>query len=165
MTASGVSGPDRWHGTGSDQLRMDLHRARAALVEAELSDPPADRFAAAHLAALRMAAIVLSVRARSTRPGPRNAWVVLSEAAPEFAEWAAFFAATQPKRKAIEQGARYAVSTREADDLVRDAGSFLLLVERSLQVAGLSPAAERGERQAVDQGSDLRSGPTRRATA
>ena len=165
MTASGSAGPDRSNGTGKDQLRMDLHRARAALVEAELSDPPADRYAAAHLAALRMAAVVLSVRSRATRPGPRNAWLVLSEVAPELAEWAAFFAATQPKRESIERGARYAVSSREADDLVRDAGSFLSLVERSLQAAGLGPGSVHDAGQTAGQEAAARSGTIRRATA
>lgn len=122
-------------GSGEDRLRVDLHRARAALVEAELSDHAPDRYVGAHVAALRVAAIVLSVRAQSRRLGPRDAWVVLSEVAPELAEWAAFFAATQPKREAIDRGARYAVTTREADDLLRDASSFLSLVENNLNAA------------------------------
>ncbi len=139
--------------SGSEQLRTDLRRARAALFDAEVCASPAERYAAAHLAALRMAAVVLSVRSRSgagSRPGllaPRDAWLVLSEVAPEFAEWAGFFAATQPKREAIEAGSRYAVSSREADDLVRDAASFLSLVERSLAERGLGAAGR--EQQAL----------------
>ena len=62
----------------------------------------------------------------------RNAWVLLAEVAPEFAEWAAFFSAGRAKRAAAEAGSRRAVTEREADDLVRDADRFLGLVEESL---------------------------------
>mgnify|MGYP003338751307 CR=1 FL=1 len=56
--------------------------------------------------------------------------------APEFEEWAAFFAAGAGKRAAAEAGSTRAVTAREADDLVRDAERFLALVEQSL---GLQP--------------------------
>ena len=118
-------------------LRADLQRAQAAILEAELATDPSERFLAAHLAALRVAAIVLRVRAGSTptrQPGrPRNAWRLVAEVAPEFAEWAAFFAATEAKRDAVRTGDRTIVSAREADDLVRDARAFLRLVENSLR--------------------------------
>lgn len=115
-------------------LRMDLQRARSALVEAELSCHPSDRFLAAHLAALRVAAIVLALRARpgQSNSRPRNAWLVLAEVAPELGEWAAFFAATEAKREAVRAGATAIINAREADDLVRDAQAFLGLVERAL---------------------------------
>jgi len=57
---------------------------------------------------------------------------MLAEVAPELAEWAAFFAATEPKRDAIRAGATSIVSGREADDLVRDAEAFLRVVERAV---------------------------------
>jgi hypothetical protein len=63
---------------------------------------------------------------------PRNAWRMLADVAPELAEWAAFFAATESKRDAIRGGATSIVSAREADDLVRDAKAFLRLVERAI---------------------------------
>jgi len=115
-------------------IQLDLQRARAALVEAELSCQPSDRYLAAHLAALRVAAIVLALRARPGRGSsrPRNAWLVLAEVAPEFGEWAAFFAATQGKREAVRAGATTIVNAREADDLIRDAQTFLGLVEHAL---------------------------------
>jgi hypothetical protein len=115
-------------------LAQDLQRARAALLDAELSDHPSERFLAAHLAALRVAAIVLALRARPGRGSsrPRNAWLLLAEVAPELGEWAAFFAATQGKREAVRAGATTIVTAREADDLVRDAQTFLGLVERGL---------------------------------
>jgi hypothetical protein len=57
---------------------------------------------------------------------------MLAEVAPELAEWAAFFAATEARRDAIQAGATSIVSAREADDLVRDAQAFLRLVERAV---------------------------------
>jgi hypothetical protein len=115
-------------------IQLDLQRARSALIEAELSQHPSDRFLAAHLAALRVAAIVLALRARPGRGSsrPRNAWLVLADVAPELAEWAAFFAATEGKREAVRAGATTLVNAREADDLLRDAGTFLTVVERAL---------------------------------
>jgi SAV_6107-like HEPN len=122
----------------------DLRRARSSLAEAELARRPSDRYLAAHLAALRVVAIVLTHRppSRLGRPDgrPRNAWQMLAEVAPELAEWAAFFAATEPKREAIRAGTNSVVSAREADDLVRDARAFLSLVERAI---GSSTLRER----------------------
>jgi hypothetical protein len=123
------------HSPSPASLRADLQRAHAAILEAELAANPSERFLAAHLAALRVAAIILRVRAGSapSRPGrPRNAWRLVADVAPEFAEWAAFFAATEAKRDAVRSGATAIVSAKEADDLVRDARSFLRLVEHSL---------------------------------
>ncbi len=113
----------------------DLIRAGHALDEAEEAPDHLIRYASAHVAALRAAAAVLAVRARPTpgrRRAQRNAWVLLAEVAPEFAEWAAFFAAGASKRAAAEAGLTRAVSERDADDLLRDATTFVELVERSL---------------------------------
>jgi SAV_6107-like HEPN len=122
----------------------DLRRARSALAEAELARRPNERYLAAHLAALRVVAIVLSHRAPAgsgrVQGRPRNAWQMLADVAPELAEWAAFFAATEARRDAIRGGATSIVSVREADDLVRDARAFLRLVERAI---GFSAARER----------------------
>ena len=110
-----------------------LQIARRGLVEAGTSRTPAERYATAHLAALRAAAAVLACRMRpgSGRRGPRSVWVVLPEVAPELGEWAAFFAAGAGKRAAAEAGLP-AVSTRDSDDLLRDATAFLALVEATL---------------------------------
>lgn len=125
----------------------DLRRARSSLAEAELARRPSDRYLAAHLAALRVVAIVLSHRAASTvgrsTGRPQNAWRMLAEVAPELAEWAAFFAATQGKRDAIRAGATSIVSAREADDLVIDAGAFLRLVERAVGLSAVREGAIR----------------------
>ena len=99
--------------------------ARRGLVEAALAETAAARYAAAHLAALRAAAAVLAARARpaTRRSGPRSVWTLLPRVAPEFAEWAQFFAAGSAKRSLASAGIA-AVSTREADDLLRDADVF-----------------------------------------
>jgi hypothetical protein len=65
--------------------------------------------------------------------------VLLTEVAPEFAEWATFFSAGAAKRAAAEAGSRRAVTEREADDLVRDADRFLALVETALGLTGHAP--------------------------
>jgi hypothetical protein len=117
----------------------DLSRARTALAEAREADDHLIRYSSAHVAALRVAAAVLAVRARPVRSGARrrvqrNAWVLLSEVAPEFGEWASFFAAGATQRAAAEAGLERAVTTREADDLVRAAETFYELVDSSLNL-------------------------------
>lgn len=111
-----------------------LGTARRGLVVAATAPTPGERYAAAHLAALRAAAAVLAARARplGRRGGPRSVWVVLPQVAPELAEWAAFFAAGAGKRAAVEAGLTRAVQPREADDLLRDAATFVALVETTL---------------------------------
>jgi hypothetical protein len=118
--------------------------ARRGLAEA--AQTPADglRYATAHLAALRAAAAVLAALARP-EPGRRNrvtsVWTLLAGVAPELSEWASFFAAGASKRAAAEAGIPRAVTTREADDLIRAAEQFVEVVAVSL---GLSyqPALE-----------------------
>jgi hypothetical protein len=107
-----------------------LDQAHRALVEAGNSVDPRQRYATAHLAALRGAAAVLAARTRPEggRGRPRSAWVLLGQVAPELGEWATFFAAGAGKRAAAEAGLSHAVTEREADDLVRDAGAFLAVV-------------------------------------
>jgi hypothetical protein len=113
-----------------------LAAARSGLSQAAAADRPAERYAAAHLAALRCAAAVLAARARpgGRRRGPTSAWALLCTVAPELGEWSAYFAAGALKRAAAEAGQRNAVTSREADDLLRDAQIFLALVETTLGV-------------------------------
>lgn len=113
--------------------------ARGLLVDASLglgracaAGDPADRYAIAHLAALRGAAAVLAARARPTRGRQGSAWTLMSRVAPEFAEWAAFFAAGSAKRQAVQAGLPAGVTAREADDLVRQVALFLALVGESI---------------------------------
>ncbi len=121
-----------------------LGLARRGLGEAAAAATPGERYAAAHLAALRVAAAVLACRARpadvpgapARRARPTSAWVLLAGVAPELAEWAAFFAAGATKRANAEAGLPSAVTSREADDLLRDAEAFLTMVEGSLALPG-----------------------------
>jgi hypothetical protein len=118
-----------------------LDQAHRGLAEAAACADPRQRYATAHLGALRGAAAVLAARTRpeSARRRPRSAWVLLAEVAPELGEWATFFAAGAAKRAAAEAGLSRAVTEREADDLVRDVGAFLAVVESCL---GSTPAPE-----------------------
>jgi len=113
-----------------------LAHARRTLAEAAEQSGPPDRYAGAHLAALRGAAAVLA--ARSEPPGavirrrPTSAWVLLRSMAPELAEWASLFAAGARKRAAAETGAPGSVTAQEAEDLVRSVETFLAVVETTL---------------------------------
>lgn len=124
-----------------------LAAAQRGLVAAALATTPAERYSAAHLAALRSAAAVLAARAR---PGSRlhgsgsrlrSVWVLLPTVAPHLAEWAEFFAAGAATRAAAEAGIPV-VSARQADDLLRDAEAFHLqicaLLDHPTAYAGVS---------------------------
>jgi hypothetical protein len=151
-----------------------LERSAQSLREAITTSEVTLRYACAHVAALRATAALLAARANPTagskrgRPQQKNAWVLLAEVAPEFSEWAAFFAAGAAKRAAAEAGSQRAVTEREADDLVRDADRFLGLVEESLGLtrhvpfqevlpwcaggaSGKAEAGRRGEATASDE--------------
>lgn len=114
-----------------------IDHARGGLAQAAATASAGERYAAAHLAALRAGAAVLAARSRPVRGsrarrgrsgGPRNVWVDLAHVAPELAEWAEFFAAGASKRAAAQAGLPRAVTAREADDMLRDADAFLGLV-------------------------------------
>ncbi|MDY0812305.1 SAV_6107 family HEPN domain-containing protein [Kitasatospora purpeofusca] len=121
------------------EAHRTLDRARS------LADDPLERYAAAHLAALRTVAAVLAVRGRPEkserrRRAIRSAWEVLPEVAPELAEWAPYFAAGARRRAAAEAGITGAASARDADDLIRNSALFLRLVERLLGLRAVPPA-------------------------
>lgn len=129
------------------QSALDLlGQARAGLAETTRLPSPGERYAGAHLAALRGTAAVLAARAHpDTHSGTgarrrrrlRSAWELLCEVAPEMGEWAAFFAAGAAKRAAAEAGVTHAVTVREADDLVRDVETFLAVVATTVGVRAL----------------------------
>jgi hypothetical protein len=102
-----------------------LAAAQRGLVEATYAETADERYVGAHLSALRSAAAVLAARAQpaKSRARLRSVWSVLPAVAPEFTEWAQFFAASAAKRSAAEAGLRV-VTQREADDLLRDAETF-----------------------------------------
>jgi hypothetical protein len=109
---------------GRDLLRT----AVLALDDAYQAQTPAQRYVAAHIAALRAGAALLAVRARPSRSGRiRSVWQMVPAIAPdhaELAEWCAYFEAVGRRRVFVEIG-REAVTQRQADDLLRDAEAFL----------------------------------------
>ncbi|MFD8966295.1 SAV_6107 family HEPN domain-containing protein [Streptomyces sp. NPDC059568] len=121
-----------------------LAQARTGLDEAAELDTPNERYATAHLAALRTAAAVLAARGRPEttvrkRRRIRSAWEVLPEIAPELTEWSSLFASGAERRARAEAGIRGAASSRDADDLLRDVAMFLRLVERLLVLEPVLP--------------------------
>lgn len=126
-----------------------IEGARRSLSRAAIAVTPHERYAAAHLAALRAAAAVIAVVvARSSKSSMngfprgrvRSAWVVLREVCPPLAEWADFFAAGASTRAAAEAGIP-CVSGRAADDLVRDVEIFVARVCDVLELS-YQPALE-----------------------
>ncbi|MGE5133246.1 MAG: SAV_6107 family HEPN domain-containing protein [Gemmatimonadota bacterium] len=117
-----------------------LESARQGLIGAASETGAGARYVAAHLAALRAAAAIVAARSAPgsgprRRSQPRSVWELLPRVEPALAEWAAFFAAGAGKRAAAEAGLLRAVSAREADDLLRDAETFVSLAEQALGMA------------------------------
>ncbi|MFG2424814.1 SAV_6107 family HEPN domain-containing protein [Streptomyces sp. NPDC048448] len=124
-----------------------LHQARQGIRKARTGTPN-ERFATAHLAALRTAAAVLATRGRpeATPRKPvriRTAWEVLPEIAPELSSWAELFGAQAEQRARAEAGITGAASSRDAQDMTRDAELFLRLVERILLLPTRANLADR----------------------
>nr|WSZ95580.1 SAV_6107 family HEPN domain-containing protein [Streptomyces sp. NBC_00857] len=127
-----------------------LAQARRGLDEAATLDTPNERYATAHLAALRTAAAMLAARGRpeatsQRRRRIRSAWEVLPEIAPELSEWSSLFASGAPRRARAEAGIKDAVGSRDADDLLRDVAMFLRLVERLLVLEPELPRPRAGQ--------------------
>jgi len=110
-----------------------LQSARQGLAEAAEEGGAGSRYVAAHLAALRAAAAIVAARPEAGK-APKSVWELLPRVEPTLSEWAAFFAAGARKRAAAEAGLARAVSAAEADDLLRDAETFLSLAEDALGV-------------------------------
>lgn len=108
-----------------------LDRSRESLIDARHEPLTERRYQIAHLAALRAAAAVLAARSRpavggrSSVRGMVTVWDLIPALAPELSEWSGVFARCTSSREDR-------VSTREADDLVRDAERFLELVAHAL---------------------------------
>jgi SAV_6107-like HEPN len=117
-----------------------LRTARHGLAEAEAETDAGTRYIGAHLAALRAAAAIVAARGEpgsgARRRRPRSVWELLPQVEPALAEWAAFFAASAAKRAAAEAGLPRAATAVEADDLLRDAATFLGVAERALGLDG-----------------------------
>lgn len=137
---------------GADRPRLApgaadlLHQARQGIRKARTGTPN-ERFATAHLAALRTAAAILATRSRPEptrmRARIRSAWEVLPDVAPELSSWAELFGAQAERRARAEAGIPGAVSSQDAQDMVRDAGMFLRLVERMLVLPTRANLADR----------------------
>lgn len=123
MTAvmSGQAGP-MW------RCQAVLGQARELLEDARSQPLAADRFRISHLAALRASAALL---AAYSGPGqrlvkrPTSAWVLLTKLAPPMSAWAAYFSAGATRRAAADAGVAGAVSSHDADELVRSVDTFI----------------------------------------
>jgi hypothetical protein len=122
-TPSPQTTPSR-QGAGATTVLELLERAEASLLAACHSREVDQRHQHARLGALRAAAALVAARTTGSASGPRSLWVVLPVVAPELAEWAGFFAAATRRTGTP--------STREADDLLRQAEAFLDLVRAGL---------------------------------
>lgn len=116
-------------GASSSVTVLELvDRARDALLDACHSSGATERYALAQLGALRAAtALVASRPPARRRPVRRDVWATVVTGAPELTEWGEFFALTSARGRNAERG-RAHLTTREADDLVRQAEMFLELV-------------------------------------
>jgi hypothetical protein len=111
-----------------------LTQARGLLADACAAADPGERFRLAHLAALRIAAVVLAERGSLARSRRRlvSIWPMLEKTSTEHAARARYFASGAAVRAAVEVGTPAAVSPLVADEQVRAATEFLLEVESSL---------------------------------
>ncbi|HEY3977411.1 MAG TPA: SAV_6107 family HEPN domain-containing protein [Streptosporangiaceae bacterium] len=137
MSAIAQVRPERPRCRVSPSALALMASARRGLAAAEDESSAGARYVAAHLAALRAAAAVVAVKAEpagARRKRPQSVWELLPRVEPALAEWAAFFAAGAGKRAAAEAGMLRAVSVHEADDLLRDAGTFVGLAESALGI-------------------------------
>jgi hypothetical protein len=121
-----------------------LERSRESLTSGYAASVASSRYLAASLAALRAGAALVAARS-ATQPGaglasggdgPHDVWALTARVAPELTEWAQRFAASTGQRVGVETGL-VRVSAREADDLLRDAETFVDLAARRLGVPGV----------------------------
>lgn len=126
--------------------------AEEALIEACRTRIARDRYVTALRAALRAATALVAARRVSGRtaggyaayggvasesrvhrtvgPGP-SVWELVAVTAPEFTEWADFFAFSAARRAHLDSPSA-TISARSADDLVRAAQTFVELVSDAL---------------------------------
>lgn len=111
-----------------------LRTAVAALDDAHHGQDPAERYVAAHIAALRAGAALLAASAKPSRSARiRSVWQMLPPIAPELQQSCDYFDAIGKRRIFVEIGAE-PVAAQQADDLARDAQVFC---ERIAAILGL----------------------------
>lgn len=116
-------------GTAATEL---LTLATRGLAAAGATPHPYDRYTAAQLAALRAAAALVAQRAPATgRSRVTSVWKLLARKVPELGEWAVFFQSRSHNR-VVTPGATGWVTSRDADDMLRDAATFVDLVANCL---------------------------------
>ncbi|GAA2391660.1 hypothetical protein Cme02nite_13200 [Catellatospora methionotrophica] len=118
--------------------------ARRGLAEARETESHAQRYATAHLAALRAAAAVIAARALPAPARRRqitSVWVLLAMVAPEMSAWSSLFSSGAAKRSAAEAGIAR-VTAMEADTLLMQAVHFTDEVQEALDLA-IQPALAR----------------------
>ena len=119
-----------------------LAQARDLWRDAVAQPLAADRFRISHLAALRATAAMLAGRsdpAGRLAHRPTSAWVLVLKAAPEFSEWASYFAAGVPQRAAADAGVVGAVTDADADEMIEAVRTYLFLIDTSLAAAADRP--------------------------
>jgi HEPN superfamily protein len=121
-----------------------LERSREALTRGYTDTLASARHLDASLAALRAAAALVSSRPGPAPAGggPHDVWALAARTAPELAEWADLFAGVTGQRVGVETGL-VRVSAREADDLLREAETFVDLVAARLGVPVARPTTRR----------------------
>lgn len=126
------------------RARTLFARADAELVAAQFSPEPWERFTHAHLAALRAAAGVVTVRGvPGGRRAPRSVWAQLDGAAPELARWSSYFAAGAALRSAVDAGRFSAVSEDRAEEVLCAAEDFVDAARTLLALDAPAPAVGR----------------------
>ena len=146
-TGSGPRGATAASGGPTAASALELvERSRADLLQACHSRGIAQRYQHSQLAAMRAAAALVSARAVPTgQAGPRSLWDLLPSVAPELTEWAGFFAAVTSRHPSLAGSVPAVpgqITAREADDLLRQAETFVELVCRAL---GLPMAPVHGD--------------------
>ncbi|GIG60454.1 hypothetical protein Lfu02_48260 [Longispora fulva] len=134
--------------------------ARRGLAEAAAATTDEERYATAHLAALRAAAAVVAARARPAPGGrgrPTSVWGLLTLVAPELSDWAAQFAAGARRRAIAEAGVPGAVTHQESERLMVEAERFVAIVADALALTHRSTVAPQQRSAAT--------GPLRSAVA
>lgn len=154
-TAASAHGPRHLRDAGlppSPRAVELLGRADSLLAEAVCAGDGdyAERFRLAYIAALRGAASALAAlpAARPRRGASRSAWAQLSAAAPDFADWAGYFADHSATRAAVEAGVTSRVDAAAADALQSGARRFLDVVEGL--VYGRTGAGQRADSRVGD---------------